>query len=151
MAGTTFAIPRDTAAAIVYNHKPQPKDDNSITDEFSRLKSRIDGHVTTYYPRSGGNEKGALNAFAHLWIGQSPLPLNRLPNLLADSRSRAHVLRAAIAWVITERMFPGGNIGQSFIPTPVASAYADLFSNRMDQQSESRTQEQIVPFPSMKH
>jgi hypothetical protein len=134
---TTVAIPQNSAAAAVFNNKPLPKEDNYITDEFSRIKTRIDGHINTYYLRSGGNEKAALDAFAQLWAAQSPVPLNRVPSLLADSRSRAHILRAGVAWIITRRIVAGsGGAAESFLPAGIANAYADLTNNRMEPQSK---------------
>lgn len=134
---TTLAIPHDSGTATVFNNKPQPKEDAFIADEFSRLKSRIDGHVNSYYLRSGGSEKASLDALAHIWSAQSPIQLNRLPGLLADSRSRSHVLRAAIAWVITKRILPNGPLNESFLPAEVSASYAALTNNRMDVNSKS--------------
>lgn len=133
---TTLAIPHDSAAATVFNNIPQPKEDAFISDEFSRVKSRIDGHVNTYYLRSGGNEKASLDAFAHIWAAQSLIPLGRLPSLLADSRSRSHILRAAIAWVISRRILPNGPLNESFLPAEIAASYAALANNRMDPNSK---------------
>jgi hypothetical protein len=128
-------VPQDSTAAIVHNNLPQPKEDNSLMADFSRLKSRIDGHVQTFYLPSGGSEKPAIEAFSSVFGAQSPVPLNRLSALLADSRSRSQVLRAAIAWIITQRISPSGDPAESFLPAEIAGAYANLSNNRMDESS----------------
>jgi hypothetical protein len=134
---TTVSIPQDSAAAVVFNNKPLPKEDNYISDEVSRIKTRIDNHINTYYLRSGGNDKAALDAFAQLWASHSPVPLNRLPSLLADSRSRAHILRAGLAWLITRRIIAGSSgAAESLLPAGISNAYADLANNRLDPQGK---------------
>ena len=128
----TVSIPSGSASALVFSHKPQPKEDNAIIDEFSRLKNRIDGHVNTYYTRTGGNEKVVLDALAQIRRNESPLPVGKLPGLLADFRSRPQVLRAAIASVILQRMLPVEVPKDTLLPLHLAAAYADLSNNRLD-------------------
>ena len=133
----TVGLPGNSSAVIVENYLPQSREDNAITGDLSRIKNKIDGHVQTFYALSGGNDQACAQALAAILGNQSPIPRAQLPALLASSRTRPSVLRAAISWVIISRIGPDSNPQESFLPVDVAGTLSSLSQNKMDDRSKT--------------
>lgn len=124
------------AAAIIENNLPQPKEDNAIIGDLSRIKSRIEGHVDSYYHTAGANNQAVAQALNAACGTAFPVPIVRLQELLSNPRKRPAVLRAAIAWIIISRIDFGSGPDTTFLPTHVTGATRDLSASRMDEPSE---------------
>jgi hypothetical protein len=133
----TMSIPEKSAAAIVETHLPQPKEDNAIIGDFSKLKNKLDGHVQTFYQTGPANDQAAAQALAQVLGDRSPIPTARLLGLLSNPNSRPVVLRSALAWIIVSRIGVDSNPTDTFLPAQVTGAVHNLPPSRMDEKSMS--------------
>lgn len=124
------------AAAIIENNLPQPKEDNAIIGDLSRIKSRIEGHVDSYYHTAGANNQAVAQALSAALGTAFPVSMAKLQELLSNPRKRPAVLRAAIAWIIVSRIDFGSGPDTTFLPAYVAGTTRDLSASRMDEPSE---------------
>jgi len=134
-AAVTISIPENSSAAIVENSLPQPKEDNAIIGDVSKLKNKIDGHVQTFYQTGHANDQGAVHALTQVLGEHSPIPAQRLKELLSNPRSRPNVLRAALAWVIVNKISLESDPRETFLPSNIAGAFNNLPPNRMDERT----------------
>ncbi|KIW01594.1 uncharacterized protein PV09_07066 [Verruconis gallopava] len=135
LARASALVPKSSAAVVLYNHIPQPVDDNTIKSGYSKLKSRIDGHVQKFYFSKGGDEKSVIDGFSRAFAGDAPIPSSHhLQSILGDSQSRMRVLQAGIASIVITRMLPDGPPAQSFLPLVFTHAYASFSNNTLDGQ-----------------
>lgn len=124
------------AAAIIENNLPQPKEDNTISGDLSRIKSRIEGHVDSYYHTAGANSQTIAQALSAALGTGFPVSMVKLQELLSDPRKRLAVFRAAIAWIIVSRIDFSSGPDTTFLPRHVADVIRDLSASRMDEPSE---------------
>lgn len=124
------------AAAIIENNLPQPKEDNAIIGDLSRIKSRIEGHVDSYYHTAGANNQATAQALSAALGTAFPVSMLKLQELLSNPRKRPAVLRTAIAWIIVSRIDFSSGPDTTFLPAYVAGATRDLCASGMDEPSE---------------
>ncbi|QDS69004.1 hypothetical protein FKW77_009468 [Venturia effusa] len=120
-------------AAILENNLPQPKEDNAIIGDLSRIKSRIEGHVESYYATAGANNQAVAQALRAAVGSAFPVSMAKLQELLANPRKRPVILRAAIAWIIVSRIGFGSASNTTFLPALLAGLTRDLSASRMDE------------------
>jgi hypothetical protein len=133
----TMSIPENSSAAIVENNLPQPKEDNAITGDFSKLKNKLDGHVQTFYQTGPANDQAAAQALAQILGERSPISTAKLLGLLSNPRSRPAILRSALAWIIVSRVGVECDPKDTFLPAQVTGAVHTLPPTRMDEKSTS--------------
>jgi hypothetical protein len=133
----TISLPEDSPAAIVENNLPQPKEDNAIIGDLSKLKNKIEGHIQAFYQTGPANDQAALQALPQILGEGSPIPVSRLAGLLSNSKSRPAVLRSALAWVIVSKIGVESNPRDTFLPAQVTGAVHTLPPTRMDETSRS--------------
>ncbi|TID22976.1 hypothetical protein E6O75_ATG02150 [Venturia nashicola] len=121
------------AAAIIENNLPQPKEDNAISGDLSRIKSRIEGHVDSYYHTAGANNQAVAQALSAALGAAFPISGPKLQECLSNPRRRPAILRAAIAWIVVSRIDFGNGPDTTFLPTHVAGATRDVSASRMDE------------------
>jgi hypothetical protein len=135
---TITAVPLGAvgAASIVENNLPQPKEDNAIIGDLSRIKSRIEGHVDSYYHTAKANNQVVAQALSAALGTAFPVPSAKLQELLSNPRKCPALLRAAIAWIIVSRIDVKSGLTETFLPAHLAGATRDLTASRMDETSE---------------
>jgi hypothetical protein len=89
--------------AIIDANLPQPVEDKTLRDEFSKIAERISGHVQSYYVLDGGIDTRAVAHIISQAIDSDP-PEEDITKLLSTVKGRASVLRYATARVMTSRM-----------------------------------------------
>lgn len=124
------------AAAIVENNLPQPKEDNAIVGDLSKIKSRVEGHVDSYYHTAGANNQAVAQALSAALSTAFPVSMAKLQESISNPRKRPAVLRAAIAWIVVTRIGFGSGPDTTFLPAYIAGTIRDLSASRMDEPSE---------------
>lgn len=129
----TVPIGAVSAVSIVENNLPQPKEDNAIIGDLSRIKSRIEGHVDSYYHTAKTNNKAVAQALSDAVGTAFPISIAKLQELLSNPRKCPALLRAALAWIIISRIDFKSEPSETFLPAHLAGATRDLTSSRMDE------------------
>ncbi|KAF2403092.1 hypothetical protein EJ06DRAFT_319468 [Trichodelitschia bisporula] len=100
---------------------PQPAEDRAIISDLSKLRTKIDSHVQSYYrPDTGVGDISARKLAAALGPN-TPIPAETLAGWLGEPKFRVPALRFFLAWTILSRAQLGSEVDKTLLPPALAS------------------------------
>jgi hypothetical protein len=118
---TTLTISKNSSMAIVESHLPQPLPDKAISDAFSKVSQKIEGHVLGFYKNNRPFDYQSTAKAVLQTVGTKfPLSLLQTTRLLENGTTRPVILRAVLGHIVADRMDMESPTSDSFLP-PIVS------------------------------